>query len=107
MRITRFCSLTILLFLLLLDNQIFAQAKSLDAVKIAQAPRMDGNLDDLALTNVTPAKNFIQNFPTYGLAAFVNSEVRVVYDNSAVYIGAYLYDDPTQIRKQITARDGE
>jgi len=79
----------------------------LDAVKIAQAPRIDGNLDDLAWTNVTPAKNFIQNFPTYGLAAFVNSEVRVVYDNSAVYIGAYLYDDPTQIRKQITARDGE
>ncbi len=107
MRITRFCSLSILLFLLLLDNQIFAQAKSLDAVKIAQAPRIDGNLDDLAWTNVTPAKNFIQNFPTYGLAAFVNSEVRVVYDNSAVYIGAYLYDDPTQIRKQITARDGE
>ena len=26
---------------------------------------------------------------------------------TAIYIGAYLYDDPSLIRKQITARDGE
>jgi len=30
-----------------------------------------------------------------------------VYDDNAIYIGAYLYDDPSLIRKQITARDAE
>ena len=35
------------------------------------------------------------------------TEVKIVYDNSAIYIGAYLYDDPSLIRKQITARDEE
>jgi hypothetical protein len=30
-----------------------------------------------------------------------------LYDNAAIYVGAYLYDDPALIRKQITARDGE
>lgn len=107
MRITRFLGLPILFFLLLLDRQVFAQSRSLEAVKIAQAPKIDGNLDDKAWANVTPATNFIQNFPTYGLGAFVRSEVKVIYDNTSIYIGAYLYDDPAQIRKQITARDGE
>jgi len=30
-----------------------------------------------------------------------------LYDNSAIYIGAYLYDDPSLIRTQLTARDEE
>jgi hypothetical protein len=35
------------------------------------------------------------------------TEVKILYDNAAIYVGAYLYDDPALIRKQITARDGE
>ena len=31
----------------------------------------------------------------------------MLYDDDAIYIGAYLYDDPALIRKQLTARDGE
>ncbi|HEX4957484.1 MAG TPA: DUF5916 domain-containing protein, partial [Lacibacter sp.] len=31
----------------------------------------------------------------------------VVYDDAAIYIGAYLYDDPKLVRKQLTPRDGE
>ena len=30
-----------------------------------------------------------------------------MYDNSAIYVGAYLYDDPALIHKQLTARDEE
>ena len=40
------------------------------------------------------ATNFIQNFPTYGLPASQRTEVRVLYDDDAIYVGAYLYDDP-------------
>ena len=53
------------------------------------------------------ASGFIQNFPSYGSDASVKTEIRILYDNSAVYIGAYLYDDPSVMRKQITARDAE
>src|SRR5687767_12616898 len=86
---------------------VFSQTKSLQATKISQAPRIDGNLDDAAWTNCPVATDFIQNFPTFGLPASVKTEVKVVYDNTAIYVGAYLYDDPVNIRKQITARDGE
>ena len=93
--------------LLLLCVPTFSQVRTLQAVKIASPPKIDGVLDDDAWTNVTPATNFIQNFPSYGLPASQKTEVRIVYDNTAVYIGAYLYDDPALIRQQITSRDGE
>ena len=97
----------ILFLLLLVYGQLFSQVKTLQAVKVTQAPRMDGSLDDAAWVNAPVAENFIQNFPIYGLTASQKTIVKIVYDNSAVYVGAYLYDDPAMIRKQITARDGE
>jgi hypothetical protein len=85
----------------------FCQPKTLTAVKTGQSFRLDGVLDDAAWQQAPVATDFIQNFPTYGLAASLKTEVRILYDNSAVYIAAHLYDDPSLIRKQLTARDGE
>jgi hypothetical protein len=64
-------------------------------------------LNDDVWHNVTSASGFIQYYPSYGLNASQKTEVKIIYDNSAIYIGAYLYDDPSQIRKQLTARDEE
>ncbi|MFL5771547.1 MAG: DUF5916 domain-containing protein [Flavisolibacter sp.] len=85
----------------------FSQPKILTAVKTPQAPKIDGHLDDAIWQEAPMATDFIQNFPEYGLAATVKTEVRILYDDNAVYIGAYLYDDPSLIRKQITSRDAE
>ena len=93
--------------LLLLCGSLFAQVRSLQAVKITQAPKIDGNLDDLAWKDVVPVTDFIQNFPDWGKPANHHTEVKVVYDNSAIYVAAYLEDDPSLVRKQLTARDAE
>ncbi|HMK24390.1 MAG TPA: DUF5916 domain-containing protein [Chitinophagaceae bacterium] len=93
--------------LLLVCVSLYSQQKSLQAVKATQAPKIDGNLDDAAWADVPLLTDFIQNFPTYGLPASKKTDVKIIYDNTAIYIGAYLYDDPALIRKQITARDGE
>ncbi len=93
--------------LLLLASQLFSQVKTLQAVKITQAPRIDGLLDDAAWKNAPVATNFIQNFPNTGQPSAQRTEVKILYDNSAIYVGAYMYDDPKLIRKQITARDAE
>ncbi len=93
--------------LLLICGSLFSQVKTLEAIKISQAPKIDGSLDDAAWNNVSPATDFIQNFPSWGQPATQRTTVKIVYDNSAVYIGACLYDDPTLIRKQLTARDDE
>ncbi len=41
-------------------------------------------------------------FPLIGSLAHRQTEVKVAYDNSAIYVAAYMHDDPKLIRKQIT-----
>ncbi|NCT75689.1 MAG: carbohydrate binding family 9 domain-containing protein [Chitinophagaceae bacterium] len=86
---------------------LLAQPRSLPSVKTNQPPRIDGDLSDAVWQLAPVATDFIQNFPNVGKQASQRTEVRVVYDNTAIYIGAYLYDDPALIRRQITARDEE
>lgn len=86
---------------------VFSQEKILTAVKAIQKPKIDAKLDDLAWKDVPFATDFIQNFPNVGKPASQRTEVKVVYDDDAIYVSAYLYDDPSLIRKQITARDDE
>ncbi len=85
----------------------YCQTRSLPAVKTTQPIKIDGSLDDAAWTSAPAVSEFIQNFPDAGKPSAVKTEVKILYDNSAVYIGAMLYDQPSLIRKQLTARDGE
>lgn len=101
----------IILFLLA-QNFIFAQApldvnkKQLPAQKTALGIQLDGTLDEPMWQLATPANNFIQNTPQPGKAATHNTEVRVFYDDAALYIGAIMYDArPDSILRQITERD--
>jgi len=84
-----------------------AQPKKLVAVKVAQAPKLDGKLDDAAWQNAPEATDFIINSPDFGKPSIRRSVVKVVYTDEAIYVGAYLYDDPAQIRRQLTQRDNE
>src|SRR6478735_12667488 len=81
--------------------------KTLTAVKTQQAPAIDGKLDDEIWQTAPLANEFVQSFPSYGIPATTKTEVRILYDDNAVYVAAHLYDNPSLIRKQLTARDGE
>jgi Domain of unknown function (DUF5916)/Carbohydrate family 9 binding domain-like len=83
----------------------FAQVKSITAVKINQSVKIDGNLDDAIWQNIEPATDFITAAPNFGKVSTHKTLVKIAYDNSAVYVGAYMYDDPKDIRKQFTQRD--
>ena len=82
-----------------------AQVRSLSAIKTTQSIKIDGNLDEQAWENIEPASNFITISPVYGKISTRNTKVKIVYDDEAIYIGAYMYDNPANIRKQLTARD--
>ena len=82
-----------------------AQVKSIPAIKITQPIKIDGNLDDEAWGKIEPTGNFITLSPVFGKASIRNTKVKIAYDNTAIYIGAYMYDNPGNIRKQLTARD--
>jgi len=84
-----------------------AQHKSLQAVKISGTPRIDGSLSDSVWKNVPEATGFVTNTPVYGKPSKLKTSVKVLYDDAAIYIGAYLYEDPALIRRQFTTRDNE
>ena len=87
--------------------QGFSQTRNLPAVKTTIPIKIDGNLEDAAWQTASLATDFIQNFPKAGEPATLKTEVKILYDNTAVYIGVMAYDDPAHIRKQLTARDDE
>jgi len=99
-------TLTALLFIAIPLCAI-SQAKKLTAVKVQQAPKLDGKLDDAAWQNAPEATDFIINNPNFGKPSIRKSVVKVVYTDEAVYVGAYLYDDVKLIRRQLTQRDNE
>ena len=84
-----------------------AQKKKItNAVRITKSPKIDGVLDDECWRNAIPAKDFIQHDPFNGKPPSWPSEIKIVYDDKAIYVGAMLYDDrPDSIMKQYTPRD--
>jgi hypothetical protein len=102
--------LSLFAVLLLVTNSIFAgnePERTLQASKVFQAPKLDGVLDEAIWQNAPVAENFVVNSPNYGEASAYKTKVYIVYDNNNIYIGAYLYDDPSKVRTQLTARDKE
>ncbi len=84
-----------------------AQEKNLSALRIHTPIKIDGNLDETVWAQSAIAENFIVNSPHYGDPSVYKTIVHIMYDDQAVYVGAYLYDEPGKIRRQLTSRDGE
>lgn len=94
---------------LLLYIACFAQEKSkktIQAIRLEEAPKIDGVLDEAVWKNAPIATNFVQNQPDPGKAPSQKTEVKVLYDDDAIYIGAMCYDDqPEEILKAFSQRD--
>jgi hypothetical protein len=67
---------------------------------------VDGKLDDEAWILAEPVTVFTQFAPLQGEPSTERTEVRIVYDGEAIYIGATLRDsDPNGVRTQLGRRD--
>ena len=76
------------------------------AQRIDQSPRLDGVLDDDVWRLTEPAADFVQQEPDEGAAARRRTEVRFLYDDVALYVGAMMYDDaPTHAVTNELKRD--
>jgi hypothetical protein len=68
--------------------------------------RIDGRLDDTAWSAAQPISGFVQAEPLEGAAAEQATEVRVLFDEEAIYIGARMHDSATRsIARQVVRRD--
>ncbi len=83
----------------------FAQTKQIEAVRTNQSFKIDGHLDEPEWQMAPIATNFITNSPVFGQPSTKKSIVKILYDNNAIYVGAYLYDSIKNIRRQFTSRD--
>ena len=78
------------------------------AVRVDRPPVLDGRLDDPAWALAPPVTQFIQTDPSEGKPVSEATEVRVLYDATAIYIGARLYDrEPNKIVARLARRDGD
>ncbi|MEO7806658.1 MAG: DUF5916 domain-containing protein, partial [Steroidobacteraceae bacterium] len=86
-----------------------APPKIANAIRInGGAPRIDGALDDAAWAGARVISDFEQKIPVEGALPSVQTEVRILYDNDALYVGARMHrKDPSAIRTSITRRDGD
>jgi hypothetical protein len=76
------------------------------AVHVDAAPVIDGSLDEAAWQSAEPLSAFTQAEPAEGQPASQPTDVRIVFDDEAVYVGVVCHDsDPSQIVTTDTRRD--
>jgi len=98
----------VIIFLFFLTIQTSAQHKNKNtpAIRISSPPRIDGILDDVIWQRLPALNDFIQYIPYNGQSASLPSEVKIAYDNNALYLGAILYDpEPDSIARSLGKRD--
>jgi len=84
-----------------------APKRELQAVRITtQAPKLDGVLDEEVWQAAPVASQFYELEPTPGPVEKHATEVRVLYDDAAIYIGAVMHDvSQDSILRELSARD--
>ncbi|MHC1706349.1 MAG: DUF5916 domain-containing protein [Bacteroidales bacterium] len=102
-------AVTLLLLLLLLgltaQNNLPPMAV---AVRTNTSPRIDGHITDSAWSGAGTISNFKQYIPVYNVKESFRTEVKILYDNEAVYIAAFMQDpNPDSILRQLGNRDEE
>ena len=98
------------LFLILVNVYSVAQdtLKSYTAERINSEIKIDGIFDDDAWGKVAPTNDFVMKQPIEGGIANQKTEFRIVYDNYAIYLGAFMYDEhPDSILHELGFRDDD
>ena len=101
------------LFLILIHSVIASgqedvMRKTIPATRSSERPKIDGDLSDAVWEAAPIAKDFVMFEPQNGGPVNKNmqTEVRVLYDDNAIYISAKLFDQSLDsILTQLTQRD--
>ena len=76
------------------------------ARRVEEAPAIDGRLDDAVWQVAPPVTEFYQKEPVEGEAATEETRVRILYDETFLYVGVKLLDSrPAEIRATELRRD--
>ncbi|TDE01882.1 DUF5916 domain-containing protein [Flavobacterium sandaracinum] len=96
------------ILLLFFSFENYSQKKTLQAKSITENITIDGKLNERIWESADIASDFIMFEPDNGkpISTDKKTEVKVLYDNDAIYISALLYDnEPNKIQRELTNRD--
>jgi hypothetical protein len=111
---------TLLLFILFLRISVYVSGqtipgildstkllrKTMEAVRITNPPKIDGIPDEAFWEMVPKAKDFVEYTPRNGTKPPYATEIRLAYDDVALYALAIMYDpNPDSIFKELGRRD--
>lgn len=97
-------------FFLLFPTLLIAGSgsKKISALRVDTPPRIDGRLNEPQWQQAPVAAGFIQYLPLEGQPGTQPTEVRILYDHDAIYVGATMTDsDPARIVARLARRDDE
>lgn len=100
--------ISIVIIFIISFNTLFAQTsrKTLNIKRVQKAPKIDASLNDIAWENAKIATDFVMYDPGNDKKDPNRTEVKVVYNDEAIYISAYLYDSkPEEIPMEFQTRD--
>lgn len=109
-------SSVILLLFLYTPNQSLAQTTStsdkpsISAMRVTSdiSIQIDGMLNEAIWDEAEVATGFVQNFPNDGAAPSERTEIRILYSDKYLYVGAIAFDSsPLDIAATLFRRDGD
>lgn len=99
-------SFNLLIIFLIFTNTIYAQHREIVGYRTEEKINIDGILDEESWSRAECSGDFVTYKPYEGREPFKQTQVCVLYDDRALYIGAKLFDDePDKILKELTMRD--
>jgi len=83
-----------------------ASNRLISATRTTGPINIDGRLDERAWATAIPSGDFTQSYPNVGGKPTAPTEVRVLYDDEAIYVGVRMFDaHPDSIAAQLARRD--
>ncbi|GIZ08980.1 DUF5916 domain-containing protein [Flavobacterium sp. UMI-01] len=101
--------LLLLIICWVINSSVYSQKKTLQSKLLTSDISIDGRINENAwFKNSSVATDFVMYEPDNGkpISNEKRTEVKVLHDNTAIYIAAVLYDDePHKILREVTNRD--
>lgn len=81
------------------------QKKEYTILKTEDKPKIDGLIEDELWASMPLLTDFTESSPAPNTASSKRTEVRMMYDDEAIYIAARMYDNPDSINNFLSERD--
>ncbi len=87
------------------EQAIFEKSRIVQAYKTSKAIKIDGKLDEEDWQMAEQTSGFSQRSPNPLAPASKDSDIKVMFNDEAIFVGALLKDDPDSINTRMTERD--